>query len=68
MEIQRDRKAGKLYLSQSRYIEKVLDRFNMGNFKAVSIPFAAHFRLSAESCPHSECMLWCALGQTCHML
>ena len=26
----------------------------MGNCKAVSIPFAAHFRLSAESCPQSE--------------
>jgi len=36
MEIQMDRKVGKLYLSQSRYIEKVLDRFNMGNCKTVS--------------------------------
>ena len=35
MEIQMDRKVGKLYLSQSRYIEKVLDRFNMGNCKTV---------------------------------
>jgi len=54
MEIQRERKAGKMYLSQSRYLKKVLDRFNVGSYKVVSIPFAADFRLSAESCPQSE--------------
>jgi len=26
----------------------------MGNCKVMCIPFAAHFRLSAESCPQSE--------------
>jgi len=31
MEIHRDRKAGKLYLSQRKFLEKVLDRFNMHN-------------------------------------
>ena len=51
MEIQRDRKAGKLYLSQGHYLRKVLDIFNMDNCKAVSTPLAAHFRLSAECCP-----------------
>ena len=54
MEIQRDRKADKLYLSQGRYLEKVLGRFKMDNCKAVSTPFAAHFRLSAECCPQTE--------------
>jgi len=34
MEILIDRKGGKLYLSQNRYLEKVLDRFNMGSCKA----------------------------------
>ena len=48
MEIQRDRKAGKLYLSQGHYLEKVLGRFSMDNGKAVSTPFAAHFRLSTN--------------------
>ena len=47
MEIHSYRKAGKLYLSQSQYLEKVFNRFNMGNYKAVSTSFAAHFRLSA---------------------
>ena len=51
MEIRRDRKAGKLYLSQGRYLEKVLGRFNIDNCKAVSTPLVAHFRLSAECCP-----------------
>ncbi len=54
MEIQRDRKAGKLFLSQKKYLEKVLDRFNMRNCKAVSTPLAAHFKLSGENCPKSD--------------
>ena len=54
IEIQRDQKAGKLYLSQSRYLDKCLDRFNMCNCKAVSTPFVVHFRLFAEYCPQSK--------------
>ena len=53
-EIHRDRKAGKLYLSQKKYIEKVLERFGMHNSKPVSTPLGAHFRLSAASAPQSE--------------
>ncbi len=54
MEIIRDRKAGKLYLSQQGYIEKVLRRFNMHDAKPVSTPLAAHFKLSSALCPESE--------------
>jgi len=36
MKISRDRKNGRLWLSQESYIEKVLDRFNMSNAKPVS--------------------------------
>jgi len=54
MEIQMDRKAGKLYLSQGRYLEKILDKFKMDNCKAVFTPLAAHFRLSTECCPQTE--------------
>ncbi|KAG8491252.1 hypothetical protein CXB51_014428 [Gossypium anomalum] len=46
MEILRDRKTSKLYLSQKGYIEKVLCRFNMQSAKPVSTPLVAHFRLS----------------------
>ena len=46
MEILRDRKVGKLYLSQKGYIEKILHRFNMQNVKPISTPLVAHFKLS----------------------
>jgi hypothetical protein len=54
MEIIRERHAGKLYLSQQGYIEKVLRRFNMHGAKTVSTPLAAHFRLSSSLCPQSD--------------
>ncbi|CAL0304779.1 unnamed protein product [Lupinus luteus] len=54
MEIHRDRQAGKLFLSQEKYIERVLERFNMNNCKPVSTPLAAHFKLSLDLCPHTE--------------
>lgn len=54
MEIQRDRGTGRLYLSQRGYIENLLERFNMQNYKVVSTPLVAHFKLSAEDSPRSE--------------
>jgi hypothetical protein len=54
MEIRRDRQAGKLFLSQQKYIERVLDRFCMNNCKPVSTPLAAHFKLSSDLCPETE--------------
>ncbi|KAG8472856.1 hypothetical protein CXB51_034830 [Gossypium anomalum] len=54
MEILRDRKTSKLYLSQKGYIEKVLCRFNMQSAKPVSTPLAAHFRLSSALSPQSD--------------
>jgi len=53
MEIHRDRSAGKLYLSQKKYIEKVLQWFGMQNVKPVSTPLAAHFKLSSALSPQS---------------
>ena len=54
MKISRDRKNGKLWLSQESYIEKVLERFNMSKAKAVCSPLAGHFKLSSKQCPTSE--------------
>ena len=54
MEIQRDRRAGKLWLSQRRYLEKVLERFNMGNAKPVTTPLSSHFKLTVKQCPTSD--------------
>ena len=44
MEIHRDQKVGKLYLSQKKYIEKVLERFRMQGSKLVSTLLATHFK------------------------
>lgn len=54
MRITRDRKNKKLWLSQEKYIEKVLDRFNMRKAKPVSSPLAGHMKLSIYQCPTSE--------------
>lgn len=54
MEIQRDRRAGTLFLSQKSYIEKILEKYNLSNCKSVATPFASHFKLSSRQCPVTE--------------
>ena len=54
MEINRDRQAGKLFLSQKKYVLKMLDKFGMRDCKAVNTPIAAHFKLSSDQCPKSD--------------
>jgi len=54
MRIERDRSSNKLYLSQEKYIEKVLCKFRMDNTKVVSCPLAAHFKLSTKQCPTTD--------------
>ncbi|XP_070040351.1 uncharacterized protein [Nicotiana tomentosiformis] len=54
MEIKRDRKANRLFLTQKKYLEKVLERFGMKDVKPVSTPLAAHFKLSVAQSPQSE--------------
>lgn len=51
IQIIRDRSVKKLYLSQEKYVEKVLHRFCMDKAKAVSVPLASHFKLNYEQCP-----------------
>ena len=41
----------KIYLFHKKYIERVLERFNMKNAKPVSIPLAGHMKLSKKMCP-----------------
>ena len=41
----------KIYLSQKKYIERVLERFNMKNAKPVSTPLAGHMKMSKKMCP-----------------
>ena len=54
MEINRDRRVGKLFLSQKKYVLKMLDKFGMRDCKAVNTPIAAHFKLSSDQCPKSD--------------
>ncbi|KAI4353150.1 hypothetical protein L6164_002120 [Bauhinia variegata] len=54
MEIIRDRKSKKLWLSQEKYIEKVLQQFHMNKAKAVSTPLANHFKLSTRHAPSDD--------------
>ena len=54
MEIHRDRKNGKLWLSQQKYVEKVLENFSMNNVKPVNVPLASHFKLSSVLSPRID--------------
>jgi hypothetical protein len=42
MEIQRDRRASTIFLSQKSHIEKILEKYNLSNCKSVATPFASH--------------------------
>jgi len=48
MEINRDLQGGKLFLSQKKYVLKMLDKFGMRDCKTVNTPIAAHFKLSSN--------------------
>ena len=50
MEIHRDMDLGRLWLSQSSYVGKVLERFNMENVKPISTSLAHRFQLSTTQC------------------
>ena len=54
MEIRRNRSKGKLFLSQEKYLRKVLEVFEMDNAKLVQLPLAFHFRLCNLQCPQTE--------------
>ena len=54
IDIFRDRAVGTLFLSQLRYISKVLERFGMMDSKPVMTPLGAQFRLSDDMSPTSD--------------
>ncbi|CAM8972008.1 unnamed protein product [Rhodiola kirilowii] len=54
MHISRDRKNGKLWLSQEEYVEKILKRFKMEKAKPVSCPLVTPFKLTKGSSPKDE--------------
>jgi hypothetical protein len=54
MEIFRDRRNGKLWLSQHKYVEKILLRFGMNDVKLVSVPLASHSKIFSSLCPSTK--------------
>ncbi|WZZ37770.1 hypothetical protein YC2023_034029 [Brassica napus] len=54
MNITRNKPKKLLWLSQERYVERVLERFNMHKAKPVSTPLGGHFKLSSKQSPTSE--------------
>ena len=54
MEITRDRKNRRLWQSQERYVERILERFNMKEAKPTNLPLGGHFKLNKRSCPSTK--------------
>ena len=54
MKIYSDQEEGKLYLSQKKNIEKVLECFGMQASKPMSTPLTTHFKLSSDLSPQTE--------------
>ncbi|KAJ4718466.1 Retrovirus-related Pol polyprotein from transposon TNT 1-94 [Melia azedarach] len=53
MEIYRDRSKKKLFLSQKRYIQKILSKFGMSTTKPIDTPSAANAHMSVAFAPKS---------------
>ena len=52
MEIELDRRSGKVSLTQEGYLQKILQRFNINDdTKSLSTPLASHFKLKATISP-----------------
>ncbi|GKA08192.1 retrovirus-related pol polyprotein from transposon TNT 1-94 [Tanacetum coccineum] len=54
MEIVKDRGSRTLKVSQSGYVQKILNNYRMNNGKSVSMPLRAHFKVSLKDCPSNE--------------
>lgn len=54
IEIYKDKKMGRLYLSQKKYIERVLHRFGKEKSKPMGIPLAAHFKFWTDLSPSTK--------------
>jgi hypothetical protein len=55
IEIQRDKRKGIIYLTQTQYLKTILQGFGVdGKTKPVSTPLAPHFKLIASMSPHIE--------------
>jgi hypothetical protein len=54
MEIKRDQENKKLWLNQRKYVETILQRFNMQECKPVRVPIPVGVKLSVDQCPKTQ--------------
>ncbi|CAM8934441.1 unnamed protein product [Rhodiola kirilowii] len=54
LNIIRDKRNKKIYLSQSDYLNKVVDKFAMRSAKPASIPLGGHLELTKADCPVTD--------------
>ena len=54
MEIKRDREKRKLSLNQRKYVEKILQRFNMQDSKSAKVPIPVGVKLSTKQYPKTQ--------------
>lgn len=54
MEIKRDHANMKLWLNQRKYVETILQRFNMHGSKPIKVPIPIGVNLSADQCPKTH--------------
>ena len=54
MEIKRDQKRRKLWLNQIKYVETILQRFNMQECELVKVPIIVGVKLSTDECPKTQ--------------
>ncbi|GJX31053.1 retrotransposon protein, putative, ty1-copia subclass [Tanacetum coccineum] len=54
MEIVRDRGSRTLKVSQSGYVQKILNNYRVDNGKSVSVPLGAHFKVSLKDCSSND--------------
>eukprot|EP00253_Pinus_taeda_P002969 PITA_02969 len=54
MKIKRDQENGKLWLNQRKYVETILQRFNMQDSETMKVPIPVGVKLSIEQCPKTQ--------------
>jgi len=54
MEIKRDQKKRKLWLNQRKYVETILQRFNMQECKSFKVPIHVGVKLFVDQCPKTQ--------------
>nr|GEU94998.1 hypothetical protein [Tanacetum cinerariifolium] len=54
MQIHRDRVSRKIWLLQNSYVKKILQMFNMQDYKPISTPFPTNVKLSSKMSPSNE--------------